>query len=187
MARKTTQLVVLIGLLAVLVAVVGYDLRVASHAGSVPSQTAAAVTRQTTGDVTARALPIAWPEVRLDMLAVPRDEPAAAVRNPFRVEPPPPPSMSPPRRGGTNQGVVAPDAPAPPPPPPPIPLRLIGLVEARGGVGRIAVLSDGRDVFYGREGDIIEGRYRIIQIGIESVDIGYVDGRGSQRLRLSGS
>jgi hypothetical protein len=48
------------------------------------------------------------------------------------------------------------------------------------------VLSDGRDQFYGREGDIIDGRYRIVRIGVESVDMTYVDGRGARRIPLSG-
>ena len=52
---------------------------------------------------------------------------------------------------------------------------------------KIAVLSDGRAVFYGKAGDIIEGRYRIVRIGAESVEVGYVDGRGSTTIRLSGS
>ena len=37
-------------------------------------------------------------------------------------------------------------------------------------------LRDG--VFYGREGEIIEGQYRILKIGVESLDIAYLDGRG---------
>jgi hypothetical protein len=81
----------------------------------------------------------------------------------------------------------------PPPPrvpsgPPPIPLRFIGLVDAPGAQSpRLAVLSDGRNVFHGREGDIIDGRYRIVRIGVESIEMSYVDGRGRQTIRLSGS
>ena len=44
------------------------------------------------------------------------------------------------------------------------------------------MFTDGRDVFYGREGDIIEGRYRIVKIDVESVDIAYLDGRGQKRM-----
>jgi hypothetical protein len=55
------------------------------------------------------------------------------------------------------------------------------------GSGRpIAALTDGRDVFYGREGDVVEGRYRIIKINVESIDISYVDGRGQRRIGLTG-
>ena len=53
--------------------------------------------------------------------------------------------------------------------------------------GKVAVLSDGKFVYYGREGDIIEGRYRVVRIGEESVQMEYVDGRGRQTIRLSGA
>jgi hypothetical protein len=65
-------------------------------------------------------------------------------------------------------------------------LKFIGIVEAPGQALKIAVLSDGRNVFYGREGDIIEGRYRILRIGAESLEIAYADGRGRQTIRLTG-
>jgi hypothetical protein len=74
-----------------------------------------------------------------------------------------------------------------PPPPPPIPLRYIGYLDQPGEVPRVAVLSDGRgNVFNGKEGDIIEGRYRVLRIGTDSADLIYVDGRGRQTIRLSG-
>jgi hypothetical protein len=51
----------------------------------------------------------------------------------------------------------------------------------------VAVLADGRgNVFHGREGDIIEGRYRVLRVGADSADLMYVDGRGRQTIRLSG-
>ena len=50
----------------------------------------------------------------------------------------------------------------------------------------MAVLSDARGVYYGREGDIIEGRYRIVKIGVESIELEYLDGRGRQTIRQTG-
>jgi hypothetical protein len=124
------------------------------------------------------------PALKLADLSAARPEPAGAGRNLFREKPaapPPPVSMR-------RPAPVAPDPnapPPPPPPPPPIPLKFIGLVEARGG--KIAVLSsEAKDVFYGREGDVIEGRYKIIRIGVESIEMSYVDGRGRQRIPLTG-
>jgi hypothetical protein len=82
---------------------------------------------------------------------------------------------------------AAPPVPAGPPPPPPIPLRYIGYLDQPGQLPRVAVLSDGRgNVFNGKEGDIIEGRYRVLRIGTDSADLIYVDGRGRQTIRLSG-
>ena len=50
-------------------------------------------------------------------------------------------------------------------------LRFIGIVEARRTVGLIAVLTDGRAVFQGAEGDTLEGRYRIANISRDRVEI----------------
>ena len=77
-----------------------------------------------------------------------------------------------------------PAGPPPPPSVPPIALKFIGIVEATEHSQTIAVLSDGRGVYHGREGDIIEGRYRILRIGAESIEMAYVDGRGRQTIRL---
>jgi hypothetical protein len=128
--------------------------------------------------------------VKLPALAEARAEPETGARNPFRfrpVAPPAPPPTAPRPSGpgaaaGTTAGPLAPTGP----PPPPITLRFIGVVEQSARL-KLAVLSDGRNVFYGKEGDAIEGRYRILRIGPESVDMAYLDGRGRQTLRLSGS
>ena len=50
-------------------------------------------------------------------------------------------------------------------------LRFIGIVEAQRTVGLIAVLTDGRAVFQGAEGDTLEGRYRIANISRDRVEI----------------
>jgi hypothetical protein len=111
-----------------------------------------------------------------------------ATRDPFRFRPkpapPPPPRPAPTLR---PDPVAAPPVPTGPPPPPPIALKFIGLVNAPGQGGRVAVLSDSRgSVFYGKEGDIIDGRYRVLKINPESAELAYVDGRGRQVIRLSG-
>lgn len=72
-----------------------------------------------------------------------------------------------------------------PPPPPPITVKFIGIVQ-RQGVGRVAVLSDGKNVYYGRAGEIVDGRWRIVSIGEESLQIEWADGRGRQTVRLTG-
>jgi hypothetical protein len=123
------------------------------------------------------------PDVHLDALDAERPKPAAAERDLFRFKPkPPPPAPKP------VVPVVppAPAGPPPPPPPPPIPYKFIGLVS--GDAKKIAVLSDGRGApVYGREGDIIDGRYRILRIGVESIEMEHIDGQGRQTIRLGGS
>ena len=82
---------------------------------------------------------------------------------------------------------VAPSGPPPPPPVPPIALKFIGVLEA-AAPQTIAMLSDGRGApIYGKKGISVEGRYRILRIGAESIEMAYLDGRGRQTIRLSGS
>jgi hypothetical protein len=135
---------------------------------------------------TARTAPTEAPDVRLEALGADRPRPRDVDRNLFRF-------------GGSRRAagasLPAPDtAQAPPPslqPPmpsaPPIALKFIGIVEAPEEAKRIAVLSDGRGVYHGREGDTIEGRYRILKIGAESIELAQIDGGARQTLRLSGS
>jgi hypothetical protein len=128
-------------------------------------------------------------DVRLELLQaerVPLDE---ADRNPFRFEakappaPPPRQATAPPRDFTQPPPVVA----SGPPPPPPIPVRYIGFAETTDGTGRVAFFADGRgSQFQGRENDVIEGRYKILRIGPESVELAYLDGRGRQTIRLQG-
>jgi hypothetical protein len=138
-------------------------------------------------------------DVKLELL---QREPAALEepgRNPFRFEArsapasarsagPPGAAAAPQNAGGPQKpGVPQNSAPTGPPPPPAITLKFIGLVEAPTQAGRIAILSDGRgNVFYGKEGDAIEGRYRMLRIAPELVELSYLDGRGRQTIRLSG-
>ena len=128
--------------------------------------------------------------IRLELLQRERHELSAPDRNPFRFErrasaaaPTRPQAV---RRPVPVQEV--PTGPLPPPPPPPIPLRYIGYLQPRDAVaGRVAVLSDGRNnVFNVREGEVIEGRYRLLRVGNDSADLIYLDGRGRQTIRLSG-
>jgi hypothetical protein len=136
-------------------------------------------------------VPAAVERVALDVLHAPAPEPVAAGRNPFRFQAEAPPSV-PADDGRRDESGNAPEGPmvqAPPgaPAAAPIPVRFIGTVDEVARHLKLAVLSDGRNVFYGREGDIIEGRYRIVRIGVESIEMMHVDGRGQQTIRLSGS
>jgi hypothetical protein len=130
-------------------------------------------------------------DVRVDRLQEPPPDISTAGRNPFRFKPkappPPPPRAAAPPPPPTTSAGGDPSVPPPPPPPPPITLKFIGTVSGQSGLGKVAVLSDGKFVYYGREGDIIEGRYRLVRIGEESVQMEYVDGRGRQTIRLSGA
>ena len=124
-------------------------------------------------------------DVKLEALTRARGEPTTEGRNPFRFRPKPPPTAPPIARLPTESTPQMPMVPAGPPPPPPIPLKFIGLVEKADGT-KIAVLSDGRRPHSGVEGQDIDGRYRILKIGNESIEMIYLDGRGRQTIRLTG-
>jgi hypothetical protein len=62
---------------------------------------------------------------------------------------------------------------------------LIGIYVTSSGA-RVAALSDGTRPIHGREGDVIEGRYRLLKIDPSTVDVAYLDGTGRVRLPLSG-
>jgi hypothetical protein len=124
-------------------------------------------------------------DVRLDALNAAKPEAGSVERNPFRFQPKV--ALSPPTTGGTRPTAVinpVPPIDTGPPPPPPIPLKFIGIVEKQGL--KVAALSDCRSTYFGAEGQIIDGRYRLIRIGVESMVIEYVDGRGRTTVRLEG-
>jgi hypothetical protein len=176
------KLGILAGLAAVLVVVLVYN-----RDGDPVSATTAPQARTPAAARTGQGAEV--DVVRLDALTRVRPEPQSGLRNPFRfrpVAPPPEPSLGP-RPTGGGAGTAGPAMPVGPPPLPPIALKFIGVVEQAPARLKLAVLTDGRNVFYGKEGDVIEGRYRIERIGVESIEMAYVDGRGRQTLRLSGS
>jgi hypothetical protein len=182
------QAITLAGLLVVLVAVLWY--RSVAEAPAVapprPSNPAARNAAPAGQDV-----PVSG--VKLELLKTATAPLADAVRNPFRFgaqagsEPGAVASGGPRREAQAAPEYVPPQAPPGPPPPAPIPLRFIGLIDEQAGAPRVAVLSDGRGtVLYGKEGDIIDGRYRVLRISADSADLSYTDGRGRQTFRLSG-
>ena len=124
------------------------------------------------------------PDVRLRNLDDERPKPGDGRRNLFRFQARS--SAAPVRPSAASQS-PAPSGPPQPPPIPPIPLKFIGVVEASAQAQKIAVLSDSRGVYYGHEGEVVEGRYLIVRIGVESIEMSYLDGRGRQVIRLSGS
>ena len=125
-------------------------------------------------------------DVKIEALNQPPEGPDDGGRNPFRFQPkaPPPATAAPPSIPKPNPDFV------PPPPvpqgPPPIGnlIKFIGIVET--GKERIGAFSDCRYTFSGREGEIIEGRFRVVRIQVESAVVEYVDGKGRTTLPLNG-
>jgi hypothetical protein len=112
------------------------------------------------------------------------EEPKAG-RNLFRfgVKPPPPPPPY----------VAPPPAPPPPPPvpqgPPPIQLKVTLIIPDPYVPGRNrAYLTDPKSgaVFEAVEGNIVDGRYKLIKVGQTSVVISYLDGNGQRTINIGG-
>lgn len=189
-ADPRTQRLVLAGLLVVLALVGWWSFGGTSAAPAPPARPAARPPART------QASPVdtLTAGVGLDRLARVPATLADGGRDPFapgRTEAAVGDSAGPGPRGGSPVTGPAPNVPvvplppSGPPPPPPIVVKFIGIVE-RDDVGRMAVLSDGKNVYYGREGQIVDGRWRIVRIGEESLQIEYLDGRGRQTVRLTG-
>jgi hypothetical protein len=154
---------------------------------SPPSAAPAAPARSSTPAVRPAAQQAETVPVKLSTLDTSGREQTEPSRNPFRFQPkvvvPPPRAAAP--EPPSQQVRPMPVAPPVPAGPPPIALKFLGVVTRSNGV-RWAVLSDGKLTVYGRETDIIDGQYRIVSIGTESIELTYADGRGRQTVKLSG-
>lgn len=194
-ADKKRQAPLLAGLLVVLALVVYWQFGGASPSTGRPPgsgrQPAAAV-KPPSGNPKESPDAVLARGVGLERLTGDRPAPEEGRRDPFRSGPSASagpggsgPSAPAPPPGPVPVPVAPPIGPIGPPPPPPIAVKFIGVV-SRHDVGKVAILSDGKNVYYGREGEIVDGRWRIIAIGEESLQIEYVDGRGRQTVRLTG-
>jgi hypothetical protein len=179
--ERRTQVTLLAALFVVLAAVAAYQWwpRPSSVAAPTSNGRGAGRAAGRGGPATPEA-----PDVHLPRLSDDRPKPVAGERNLFRFKPkaaPPPPQPAP-----TQQ--------LPPQPPPnfgpttpPITLRFIGFIDPGAGQPKIAALVDGTghpiNCIEGKECD---GRYHIWRVGLESVDISYLDGSGRRTIRLGG-
>ena len=110
------------------------------------------------------------PRLRLDILAVSQSKKyEAGGRNIFRMEEL---KSITPIVGSVRKEytVEAPPTPTPTPPPPPIPLKFYGFA-SKGSDPKRIFLADEGEVFVARQGDIVERKYKVIQINNTSVVI----------------
>jgi hypothetical protein len=169
----------LLGLLGVvLVALVGYRMWPDEPAVPVASQPAS---RQPSG-----AAPTVAPDdlkVRLGDLAAKRPDPGEVERNPFRFRPPPAPPAPPPQAFKPLENVLPPKPTGPVVEP--IPLKFMGTVEGPGI--KLAALTDCKGFTYsGREGETIDGRYKLVRIQVETIVMEYLNGSGRTTIRKTG-
>lgn len=113
------------------------------------------------------------PRLRLDLLAKMQTITYQGTeRNIFQYYTPPPPIEKPAANPVTGPGgaPAKPAGPPPPPPPPPITLKYYGYAEKPMGSSKKAFFSDGDDIFIAGEGDIVNKKYRIVKIGVNTVE-----------------
>lgn len=182
-SKARGQLKLLTALVVILAAVGWYRFFPASAPAPTsqpqPSQVA------TSGREATGALPV--PEsVRLESLET-AGAAGEATRNPFAygVRPPPPP---PPRPAIPPPQAPVNLPPPAPPGPPPINLRLVGFTELPNGGRMMVTLKDPatNSVHFAFEGDVVDGRYRVVKVGLRSVVVSYVDGSGQRTIGLGG-
>lgn len=77
-----------------------------------------------------------------------------------------------------------PQPPPGPPPPPPIPLKFYGFAN-RPGQPKSVFLAEGDDIFIGKEGDIVNRRYRIVHIMSNQVEIEDVQNNHHEAIPLT--
>ncbi len=110
-------------------------------------------------------------------------EPPEPGRNPFGfgVRPPPPAPPPPPR----IDPVPMPAGPPVPQGPPPIMLRLVGTLKMPDGRTMVTLKDPATNsLLQAFDGDIVDGRYRVSNVTMQSVVLAYVDGSGSREVRL---
>ena len=189
---RRKQLTVLVLALAALAAVGWYQLGPAGSASPAAAPSTASNPRAVTATAP-NGKPAAAPgmpePLELAALEPVPAEPSAG-RNPFRFGVPPPP----PRPPAPPPAPYVPPPPTPPPGPPPvprIPLKYNGMMilvmPETGEQRKFAVLSDGQGgQFKASEGEIVDGRYRLVKIGQDSVLIEWADGTGRMAIQVGG-
>jgi hypothetical protein len=174
--RPASWLLIVLGL--VVVAFVGYRMWPDESAAMPPPAQTSARAQGGTGSVAREDL-----KVNLEALTAKRGDPGDVERNPFRFRPPPAPPPQAYKPPPQPQNLP----PALPPPPviPPIPLKFMGTVEGPGI--KLAALTDCKGFTYsGREGETIDGQYKLVRIQLESIVMEYVNGTGRTTITKSG-
>jgi hypothetical protein len=123
------------------------------------------------------------PTLRLDLLQASEGiQYEGKGRNIFRAEAEIPKPIASARKHAPE--IVAPPPPSGPPPPPPIPLKFYGFA-SRPGEPKKIFLSQGEDVFIAGEGDIVDRRYKVLQISPTAVEVEDVLTNNRQSLPLT--
>jgi hypothetical protein len=165
--KKQVQWMIALLVLALLVGIYNFVDFGSSSAASSPASASAGTQPKKSG-VLLVADNTLDPRLRIDILAASQSKKYEAGRNIFRME------EAPIEKAVTS---VRPTAtvpmaptPTPTPPPPPIPLKFYGFASKANEAKKIFLDDDG-EVFIAKQGEIVERRYKVIQINNTSVII----------------
>lgn len=172
-AENKKQLRWMIAVLAVLALVIIYDLVFMGASSASPAPASATATPQpkksasSTAQVADSTLD---PRLRRDILVASQNKKYEPGRNIFRMEEIKiEPTVSGVRTKGSYD-IPVPPTPTPTPPPPPIPLKFYGFANKPNEAKKVFLVDEG-EVFVARQGEIVERRYKIVQINTASVVI----------------
>jgi hypothetical protein len=136
---------------------------------------------------TPRAASAELPRIGLDRLQKPYGGIEMGKRDIFDFGPPPPtppPPPAPPTPIPTAVAEATPMAPTLPP----MNVKYIGsLADNEKGVKVAVLLNDRREVLTGGVGEVVANRFRIVSIGLESVDLQDMGSNRVQRIPLKGN
>lgn len=124
------------------------------------------------------------PRIDLGRLDSPKASTGAGHRDLFDFgAPPTPPPTPPPVTMATPVPVIAPPTPTPLPP---LNIRYVGILEDKRGLKVAVFLTEREEVLTGQAGQLIGNRFRIVRIGLESVDIQEAGSEHTRRIPLGG-
>ncbi len=169
----------MIALLAVALLVGIYNFADFGTSSAAPPATSTASAQKKAPAVTDSTLD---PRLRLDILAASQSKKYEAGRNIFRMEEKRIETAIASPRG--PMGPEPPPTPTPTPPPPPIPLKFYGFASKPNEPKRIFLADEG-EVFVARQGDIVERKYKVVQINNTSVIIEDVLNNNRQPIPLT--
>ena len=155
--------------------------------GARPVPAAAGETRRQPGQsLSQQELAALDPTLREDLLERSREvKYQGSSRNIFQVYTPPPPPAPPTPPPSNPTATAGPTPPPPPPPPPPaptIPLKFYGVATPPGSTHKKAFLTDGEEIFIAQEGELIAKFYKVVRIGVNTIEL--EDSRSKQKQSL---
>jgi hypothetical protein len=168
-AENKKQVYWMIALLAIAIPLAIYEFGgIGTSAAAPPAPASASNTGAKKGGPVLAASNLLDPTLHTEILdASRRVKYEAGGRNIFRMEEPPPPKVITAVRTVTPTPIPT---PTPVPPPPPIPLKFYGFA-SKSNEPKKVFLAEGPSIFVAHQGEIVDRRYKVVQIQNNSVTI----------------